>query len=114
RRLAVNRAESRRQNAKIPASVHSPPKKPFGHRAATNVSSADEQNRFHAAQGFKVNSEWQIVNPKSRMRSAHHRQTLDQIHGARQNRVADERLLRLRGVRRKSFVLIAVLDFCAD
>jgi hypothetical protein len=46
-RLAVNRAEARRQNKEFAATVHGLAKKPLGHRAATDIAGANEQNRFH-------------------------------------------------------------------
>jgi hypothetical protein len=75
--LTVHRAKSGRKNAELAASARGLAKKSLGHWTATDIAGAYEQNGFHAAQRFKVSRGLQIVNPKSKVRPAHDRETFD-------------------------------------
>src|ERR1700733_9712880 len=46
--LALQRADSRRDDTAIRPSTRGVAEKPFGHRAATNIPSANKQNGFHS------------------------------------------------------------------
>ena len=91
-----------------PRPAAGPAEQRLGHRAATDIAGADEQNGFHPAQRFKVNSESPIVNPKSRTCLAHDCESLDQIHRPRQHRIAHHRLWR-RGSMRWRRIIIGVV-----
>src|ERR1700690_892125 len=101
---APSPAENAR-NSPRPAAPRRPPEQRLRHRAATDVAGAHEQNGFHAAQRFKVNSESPIVNPKSGARLTDNGETLDQVHRARQDRIADHPHLRPGAIRRQRILI---------
>ena len=56
-----------------------------------------------------MSCEKRIVNPKSGVRLVYDGETFDQIHRARQNRVANYRLLRLSGTRRRGIFIAGIV-----
>ena len=109
RRLAVHRAESRGKHTEFPASGRRPPEQRLGHRAAADVAGANEQNGFHPARGLTMNCEKRIVNLKSGARLAHDGEPFDQIHRARQYRVANLRLLQSGSTHRHGISITATV-----
>jgi hypothetical protein len=56
-----------------------------------------------------MSCEKRIVNPKSGARLVHDGETFDQIHRARQNRVAQHRFLRFRSPRRRGIFIAGIV-----
>ena len=69
RRLSLYCAHPRRQHSEIVAAFDRMPKEPLRHRAAANISRANEQNRLHSlinefnlrGSGAKVNGEIRLL-----------------------------------------------------